>query len=160
TRTHGWRWLRLIKGETTKTTLATDPRANGNNTMMWNITMHAPWPFYAKRALAKPWQASIDDVDIHGVATGVISLPHCGTWDSHPKFLIKGHGDVTLQDGIDGRQITMPTFYPSDGAYMLVDTDPTRQSITTEKTPIDGQVYKYMRNSQLLEILLNDQLEA
>lgn len=155
TRTHGWRWLSVILAEASKTTLTTDPGKDSGG-MVMNMSIDAPWPFYAKRALTRTWHATLDDVAKHGVATGVISIANRGTWQSLPKFLVKGHGKVTIQDGIDGPMIEMPEFYPSDGEYMMIDTDPTRKTIVTEQDPVDSQIYKYLRNSQLLDIMLSD----
>ena len=157
TRTHGWRWLKVTLGEASKTTMSIDPVAHGNNMMQWNMTLHAPWPFYAKRPQTRTWQATPNvDAEYAGVYDGIIKIANRGTWESWPKYLITGHGDVTIQDGTEGRMITLPRFYPSDGAFMMVDTDPTKRTITTEQDPVDEQIYKYLRNSQLLNILLND----
>lgn len=160
TRTHGWRWLKLLLGEAPKHDLKISPVANGNNTTMVSITAHAPQPFYAKRAITKVWAASQNDVIAHGVSTGVISIPNRGTWRAHPKYLIQGKGTATVQDGPEGKQIELPEIYTTDGAYIMVDTDPARQTIVTEKDPIDSQLYKYMRNSQLLDLLFHDELAS
>ena len=159
TRTHGWRWISLILGEAPKAKLSTSPNAHGNDTITVDMTVHAPWPFYAKRAVTRVWQAQLNDMDEHGICTGVIPLANRGTWVAHPKFLVRGHGNVTVQDGPDGRMVALPEFYASDGDYMLVDTDPSKRTITTEKDPVDTQLYKYLRNSQLLELLLHDTLQ-
>lgn len=155
TRTHGWRWLRVTLGEATKTSLSMDPVANGNNSMLWNMTLHAPWPMYSKRPLTRTWKADLDTL-VDGKCDGIIKIANRGTWESWPKYLITGHGDVTIQDGTGGKMVALPRFYSSDGAYMMVDTDPTKRTITTEKDPVDSQLYKYLRNSQLLDILLRD----
>lgn len=157
TRTHGWRWLKVTLGEASKTTMSIDPVAHGNNAMVWNMTLHAPWPFYAKRPQTRTWQATPNvDAEYAGVYDGIIKIANRGTWESWPKYLITGHGDVTIQDGTEGRMVKLPRFFPSDGAYMMVDTDPTKRTITTEQDPVDEQIYKYLRNSQLLNILLSD----
>lgn len=155
TRTHGWRWLKVTLGEASKTGLSIDPVANGNNMMQWNMVLHAQWPFYAKRALTRTWKATLDSMR-DGRCEGIIKIANRGTWKSWPKYLITGHGDVTIQDGTEGRIITLPRFYSTDGDFMLVDTDPTKRTITTEKDPVDEQLYKYLRNSQLLDLLLHD----
>ncbi|QBI96256.1 minor tail protein [Mycobacterium phage Patt] len=157
TRTHGWRWLSVILGKPSKTTLSVDP-AESDGSFEMNMSIDAPYPFFAKRALSATWEASQDDVDEHGVAHGTIRIANRGTWRSYPKFLVKGAGEVTIQDGVEGRMIPLPKLYAEDGAYMMVDTDPTRKTIVTEKDPVDSQVYKYLRNSQLLNIFLHDTL--
>ena len=161
TRTHGWRWLAVLLGEPTKTSIKIDPVAHDNNTMLWNMTIHAPWPFYSKRMITKRWESTLQNViDNDGAAQGLISIPNRGTWESYPRFLVTGHGDVTIQDVGSGRMIPMPRFYPTDGSFMLVDTDPTKRTITTEADPVDTQFYKNLRKSQLLEILLHDQVSS
>ena len=155
TRTHGWRWLKVTLGEATKTAVSIDPVAHGNNMMQWNMTLHAAYPFYSKRALTRTWKADLDTMR-DGVSEGIIKIANRGTWYSHPKYLIRGAGDVTIQDGTQGKMVTLPRFYASDGDYMMVDTDPTKRTITTEKDPVDDQLYKYLRNAQLLDILLHD----
>lgn len=155
TRTHGWRWLKVTLGEATKTTMSIDPVAHGNNSMTWNMTLHAPQPFYSKRPLTRTWNANADTMR-DGASEGIIKIANRGTWESWPKYLITGHGTVTIQDGTEGRMVTLPRFYPTDGSYMMVDTDPTKRTITTERDPVDDQLYRYLRNSQLLDILLND----
>ncbi|QYC55100.1 minor tail protein [Mycobacterium phage Boilgate] len=159
TRTHGWRWLRVILGQPSKTTLSTDPAVSKGSFMM-NMSIDAPYPFYAKRALTRSWQASLDDVNEHGVAHGTIRIANRGTWKSHPIFIIRGTGVATVQDGIDGRMIELPELYPTDGDYMMIDTDPTHRTVTTAKDPVDNQIYKYLRNSQLLNIMLHDTLSS
>lgn len=158
TRTHGWRWIKLIRGERTKTVVSTDPVAFGNNSATWDVVAHAPWPLYAKRPLTRTWKASQDSIDAHGVAHGVIAIANRGTWQkgAFPRFIIKGHGNVTIQDGAGGKQVTLPEFFPSDGETMLIDTDPAAQTIVTENDPVDNALYKFMRNSELLDILLSD----
>lgn len=155
TRTHGWRWLQVTLGEASKTVVSLDPVAHGNNVMVWNMTLHAPWPLYSKRSLTKKWSATVDSLR-DGRCEGLIKIANRGTWESWPKYLITGHGDVTIQDGTEGKMVALPTFYSSDGSYMLVDTDPTQRTITTEKDPVDTQLYRYLRNSQLLSVLLDD----
>jgi hypothetical protein len=154
TRTHGWRWLRVLLAESTRTPITIDPVGNGNNAAQWDMTIHAPWPFFAKRMLAKSWTSSLDSVAAHGFASGLIALPNRGTWPSSPKFLVQGSGTASVQDGIGGPIVTLPELFDSDGTYMLVDTDPTKQTIVTQNDPIDSQIYTTLRNSQILDIIL------
>lgn len=157
TRTHGWRWLAVLLGEPSKTAISIDPVANDNNSMTWNMTIHAPWPFYAKRMLTRSWKATLDNLVANdGVAQGILSVANRGTWESWPKFLVEGAGQAWVQDGTDGPMVKLPKLYATDGAYMLVDTDPTKRTITTERDPVDSELYKYLRGSQLLELLLHD----
>ncbi|ASR85223.1 minor tail protein [Mycobacterium phage SirPhilip] len=156
TRTHGWRWLAVLLGEASKTSLTVDPGGD-NASMQWNMTLHAPWPFYAKRTLTKAWLSDLENVvNNNGVAQGIIQIPNRGTWEAWPKYLVRGTGQATVQDGTDGPIVKLPKLYASDGAYMMVDTDPTKRTITTEKDPVDSQLYKYLRGSQLIDLLLHD----
>ena len=93
-----------------------------------------------------------------GVAHGKIAIANRGTWRNHPKFIITGRGKVSVQDGIGGKMVKLPEFYDSDGAFMMVDTDPTRQTITTASEPVDDGLAKFLRNSQLLEAMFHDQV--
>ena len=159
TRTHGWRWLKVLLGEATKDSIKFDPVANGNNMAQWNMTVHAPYPMYAKPSLTAAWVPDQNQF-INGRAVGLLQIANRGTWESYPKFIVKGPGVVTIQDGIDGPMVQMPTLFPEDGEEMLVDTDPQRRTITTEKDPVDSQFWKALRNSHLLDIILNDVLES
>jgi hypothetical protein len=157
TRTHGWRWLKVVLGEATKTAVSIDPVANDNNSMQWNMSIDAPWPMYAKRSMTRRWTTVPNpDAMYDGIYEGNIKCPNRGTWESWPKYLITGHGDVTLQDGNGGKIVKLPEFYPEDGDFMMVDTDPTKRTITTQKDPVDNQLYKFLRNSKFLEVLLQD----
>lgn len=157
TRTHGWRWLKVLLAEATKTAISIDPVAHGNNAMMWNMAIDAPWPMYAKRSLTKKWSTKPHpDAMYRGPYDGHIKIANRGTWLSWPKYLITGTGDVSVQDGNEGKMVRLPRFYADDGKFMLIDTDPTKRTVTTQKDPVDDLLYKFMRNSQLLDVLLHD----
>jgi hypothetical protein len=161
TRTHGWRWLKVVLGETTKTTVSLDPTAFDNNCMIWNMTLHATEPMYSKRAMTRTWKPKPHpDPMWKGTYEGIIKIPNRGTWHSWPKFIItrgdKPFADVSVQDGVTGRMVKLPRFYDTDGDWMMVDTDPSARTIVTAKDPVDDQLMKYLRNSQLLDILLKD----
>ena len=157
TRTHGWRWLKVLLGESSKTAVSIDPTAHDNNSMQWNMAIDAPWPMYAKRSLTKKWSTIPNpDAMFKGIYEGHIKIANRGTWPSHPKYLITGHGDVTIQDGNEGKIVKLPRFYREDGDFMLIDTDDSKRTVTTQKDPVDGQLYKFLRNSQLLDIVLHD----
>lgn len=159
-RVHGWRWLRVLKGGTAKGAMKQSPTAFDNNAELWSLIIHAPYPMYSKRSLTAEWKSSGDLVTAgDGVAHGKIAIANRGTWESYPKFLITGRGQVRIQDGIDGKMVTLPEFYDSDGAFMMVDTDPTKQTIVTANEPVDDGLAKFMRNSQLLEAMFHDQVQ-
>lgn len=39
---------------------------------------------------------------------------------------------------------------------MMIDTDPTKRTIVTEKDPVDDKMFRFLRNSQLLNAMLYD----
>lgn len=160
TRVHGWRWLQVLKGGSPKSPLKLSPTAHGNNAELWPLLVHAPYPMYAKRSLTATWKSSAELIAAgEGVAKGKIAIANRGTWRAHPKYIITGRGNVSVQDGIGGKMVKLPEFYDSDGAFMMVDTDPTRQTITTANEPVDDGLAKFMRNSQLLEAMFRTQVQ-
>lgn len=159
-RVHGWRWLQVLKGKGDSQPMKLSPTAYGNNAMLMNFTADAPYPMYAKRSLTAMWKNSADLVSNgDGVGRGTIAIANRGTWRNHPKFIVTGRGNVSVQDGIGGKMVKLPEFYDSDGAYMMVDTDPTRQTITTANEPVDDKLAKFLSNSQLLEAMFHDQVQ-
>ena len=161
TRVHGWRWLQVIKSGTAKSPMKKSPTAYDNNAELWSILIDAPYPMYAKRSLTAMWKATADAVTQgDGVAKGKIAIANRGTWRNYAKFIITGPGKtIKVQDGIDGKMVQLPEFYDTDGAFMLVDTDPDRQTITTANEPVDSGLAKFLRNSQLLEAMFHDQVQ-
>jgi hypothetical protein len=51
--------------------------------------------------------------------------------------------------------VELPRIFPSDG-MILVDTDPSKRTLTGEHDPIDNAFYKIIRNSEILDYLLGD----
>lgn len=172
TRPSGFRWIPAIKGAKWKRDSDTSPTAHGNATNILSTTLHMPWPLYAKPAITDVWKPDQEVIARDGYARHTFSIANKGTFESSAKFVIRGtsRDDVTIdgvkgygtriQDGTGGRLIPIPNLLSDDGAYMFVDTDPARQTLTTEKEPIDGQIYKTLRQSQFLELLLKPQLDA
>lgn len=172
TRMHGWRFIPAIKGGKWRRDSRKSPTAHGNATNILSGTLHMPWPLFAKRAETEVWKPSQDDIIRDGYAKHTFHLPNKGTFESAPKFIIRGtsRDDITIdgkkgfgvriQDGNEGKMVPIPNLLPDDGDYMFVDTDQSRQTLTTEKEPIDGQIYKHLRQSQFLELLLHDTLQA
>lgn len=172
TRMHGWRFIPAIKGGPWKRDSKQSPTARGNATDTLAITLHMPWPLFAKRAFTEVWKPHQDDIIRDGYAKHTFHIPNRGTFEAAPKFIVRGSSrdDVTIdgvkgygvriQDGNEGRMVPIPNLLQDDGDYMFVDTDQSRQTITTEKEPVDGQIYKYLRQSQFLELLLKPELDA
>lgn len=160
TRVHGWRWLRVLKGGVAKNPMKISPTAHDNNAELWSITIHAPYPMYAKRSLTATWKSSADAVTKGGgVAKGKMAIANRGTWRAYAKYLVTGPGKaIKIQDGIGGKMVALPEFYDSDGAFMMVDTDPDQQTIITANEPVDSALAKFLSNSQLLEAMFHDQV--
>lgn len=172
TRMHGWRFIPAIKGEKIRRDSKKSPTAHGNQSTLLSMTAHMPWPLFAKRARTEVWKPAQADIIRDGYAKHTFHIPNRGTFESAPKFVVRGRSsdDVTIdgvkgfgvriQDGNEGPMVPIPKLLENDGDYMFVDTDEARQTLTTEKEPIDGQIYKYMRQSQFLSLLLHDKLDA
>ncbi|MCV7226055.1 hypothetical protein [Mycolicibacterium komossense] len=172
TRDHGFRWIPAIKGGPWKVNSEKSPTSNGNTTSILSGTLHMPWPLFAKRAETEVWKPAQADIIRDGYAKHTFHIANKGTFEAAPKFIVRGtskdsilidgvvgHG-VRIQDGNEGKYVPIPPLLPDDGDYMFVDTDQARQTLTTEKEPIDGQIYKTLRQSQFLELLLKPQLDA
>ena len=85
-----------------------------------------------------------------------LKIPNRGTIKQWPKFLVSTPGYAWIQDGIDGEMIALPLLTSSDGAAVMVDTDPTARTLTGAKDPVDPAYLQIIRNSQLLDLLLHD----
>jgi hypothetical protein len=172
TRMHGWRFIPCIKGGKFSRDAEVSPTAHGNETTLLNMVVHMPWPLFAKRAEIRVWKPKQEDIIRDGYARHTFRIANKGTWDTAPKFIIRGTSKsdimidgkngpgIRIQDGIGGKMVPIPPLLAHDGASMFVDTDQSRQTLTTEKEPVDGQWWKYLRQSQFLQLLLRDTLDA
>lgn len=154
TRYDGWRWTRVRNGEPNLDEVEIDPHAYGNNYASAAMTIHSPFPFYAKRALTREWVNDAANATVNGRNHGILHLPNKGDYEQWPKFIIEGHGDVTIQDGITDRIVPLEIL-PQDG-MVLVDTDPSARTLTSEHDPIDNALWKLIRNSEILDFILGD----
>lgn len=159
TRYSGWRWTRVRHGAANEDTVEYDPHAHGNNLSTQSMTLHAPFPFFTKRALTKEWRNDEANAFVNGKNHGILRLPNRGDYAQYPKFIIEGDGDVTIQDGIADRMVALPKIRRKDG-MVLVDTDPSKRTLTSEHDPIDTPLYKLIRNSEILDWLLGDITQA
>lgn len=91
---------------------------------------------------------------------GMIRIPNRGTVSAWPKFLVSAPGFAWVQDGIDGPMVQLPYLTTRDGPLVMVDTDPTKRTLTGASDPVDSQFLKILRNSQLLDLLLHDALHV
>lgn len=156
TRYDGWHWTRARIGEPNYDNVEIDPHAYGNYYAAAAMTVHCPFPFYSKRVLTKEWRNDEANAIINGRNHGVLRLPNNGDWDEQwPKFIVEGAGDVTIQDGMTDRMVKLPKIRPQDG-MVLVDTDPSARTLTSEHDPIDTALWKMIRNSEILDFILGD----
>lgn len=185
TRTHGWRWLRVRLAQDPQNEFVLDPAAYDNNFMEWDMRLVAADPYWRKRIEINTWKNDgegdggiphtpwdqleelIEDI-LEGVFPGIsnlipgmhigegnIVLPTRGTEAEWPKFLISSPGRAWIEDGPGGRMVELPLLSPNDGV-VLVDTDPTKRTLTASKDPVDPLFYRIARNIDLLDFLLDD----
>lgn len=162
TRTHGWRWIRVRLGRHNDQELDLDPVAYGNNAQAWSMFIHGQFPFYSKRPWTRVWKNDLANAKVNGRNTGFISCANRGDWAQWPKFIVEGHakeGEITIQDGITNRMVPLPRIFPSDG-MILVDTDPSKRTLTGEHDAIDTDFYKFIRNSDIADYLIGDLTSA
>jgi hypothetical protein len=163
TRTHGWRWIRVRHGEANDQTLDRDPVAYGNNVQDWSMTIHGAFPFYSKRPFTAVWRNNAENALINGRNHGRLHVVNRGDWPQWPKFIVEGttrhDGDITIQDGVTDRMVKLPRIYAHDG-MILVDTDPSKRTLTGEHDPVDTALHKLVRNSEILDYLIGDMTKA
>lgn len=162
TRTHGWRWIRVRQGEYNDQEIDLDPVAYGNNVQSWAMTFHAQFPFYSKRPWTREWRNDAANAQINGRNHGVIPIANRGDWDQWPKFIVEGaakEGEIQIQDGITDRMVKLPRIFPSDG-MILVDTDPSKRTLTGQFDAVDTDFYRLIRQSDILDYVLGDLTNA
>lgn len=154
TRSHGWRWLKVRLGEAPDDKMSTDPTgAFGNNLNTYDMKIVATYPFYAKKALLGTWKNTEDRSVLFGRGEGTIRLANRGDVPAWPKYIVSGPGRAWIQDGTE--MIELPYINSNDG-FVLVDTDPSKRTLTASKDPVDNLLFKFMRNVQLLDFILDD----
>ncbi|AKJ72183.1 hypothetical protein TPA4_18 [Tsukamurella phage TPA4] len=158
TRYHGWRWTRVRIGEASRHKVERDPHYAGNYYTTMPMTIHAPFPFYTKRMLTREWQNSEENTAIFGKNRGILRLPNRGDYPQWPKYIVEGHGEVTIQDGLVDRMVEIP-IRRADG-MVLVDTEPGKRVLTAENDPVDTPLLQVIRNSDILDWLLGDLTQA
>jgi hypothetical protein len=151
----GWRWAQVLLGDAVEDSVQTDPTTHGNNVQIWNMTIIAPKPWYAKRTLVETWHAHPDTVATHGVDQETIAIANRGQFFQWPLFLVKGPGRAWVQDGMTDRMVQLPSLSSEDG-YVLVDTDPSSRTLTGSKDPVDNIFFELVRGSKILDFFLHD----
>lgn len=155
TRFGGWRWTQVMLGEAVNTTVKMDPAAHGNNIQVWDMTVVAPKPWFAKPMLYTVWNAHPATVTANGFDMETVSIANRGQLPVWPLFLVKGPGKAWVQDGMTDRMVELPTLQTSDG-YVLVDTDPANRTLTASTDPVDNIFYALIRQSRILDFFLHD----
>lgn len=171
TRTHGWRWLRVRLANEPKTPFEFDPVAFGNNFMQWDMDIVACQPFWAKPVQTGEWQNTVDTSTLWSliedilnefipglhVGEGTIRVPNRSDRPIYPKFLVSSPGKCWIQE-MD-RWVELPLLTPQDG-FVMVDTDPNMQTLSSATDPYDPLFMRILRNSQLLDLILGDLLDT
>ena len=155
TRFGGWRWAQVMLGDAVEDKVSYDPTTHGNNVQLWNMTIIAPKPWYAKRSLVHTWHAHPATVDEHGFDMETVTIANRGQFSIWPLFLIKGPGRAWVQDGMTDRMVQLPTLQASDG-YVLLDTDPAARTLTGSSDPVDNIFFELVRSSKILDFFLHD----
>lgn len=94
------------------------------------------------------------------IGEGHIKLANRGNVEAYPKFIVSTPGFAWIQDGIGGDMVALPLTTDSDGEYILVDTDPTKRTLTAANEVHDPLFLQILRNSQLVEFLLHDVVDS
>jgi len=171
TRTHGWRWLRVRLANEPKTPFEFDPVAFGNNFMQWDMDIVACQPFWAKPVQTGEWQNTVDTSTLWSliedilnefipglhVGEGTIRVPNRSDRPIYPRFLVSSPGKCWIQE-LD-RWVELPLLTPQDG-FVMVDTDPNAQTLSSATDPYDPLFMRILRNSQLLDLILGDLLDT
>ena len=153
TRTHGWRWLNVVKSEEPKTTIVRDPVYADNNLLQWDMTLAAANPYWCKRTWMNQWSNSQTNVNNNG-GIGFIPWVNRGDFPAWPKFLCSStEGTISIQDGTTQRYVELAATDYGDG-YVLYDTDPTHRIAVSENEPIDNIFYELIRSSTVLDYFL------
>jgi hypothetical protein len=184
TRSHGWRWLRVRLSEDPKTPFVLDPVAFDDGFMQWDMVVVALQPYWLKATKASKWVNSASTsmnwytveqlvaaaentfseiltgqggtlVPGHDIGSGVLKAWNHGDVAEWPKFLVSSPGRAWIQDGNGGAMIPLPVTTDQDGT-VLVDTDPMARTLTCSTDPVDPLLYRILRNSELLQVLLGD----
>jgi hypothetical protein len=155
TRFGGWRFAQVMLGDAVEDSVKMDPTTHGNNIQLWNMTVIAPKPWYAKRTLYQTWYAHVATVQEHGFDMETIAIANRGQLPEWPLFLVKGPGRASVQDGMTNRMVQLPSLQSEDG-YVLVDTDPANRTLTGSSDPVDNIFYDLIRSSRILDFFLHD----
>ena len=109
-----------------RTRSSCDPTTHGNNVQLWNMTIIAPKPWYAKRTLVDTWTAHPATVAEHGFDQETIAIANRGQLPQWPLFLVKGPGRAWVQDGMTDRMVQLPTLQDRTATCWWTPTRPAR----------------------------------
>lgn len=90
-------------------------------------------------------------------STGTITLKNAGDLPAYPRGILVGTGhDITIQDGMTDRMVPIPEIFPSDGAFVMLDTDPEETTLVAANDPVDNFFYQRIRAARLLDAFLHN----
>lgn len=155
TLTGGWRWASVMLAKPIDTSMKMDPVAMKNNVMQWDMQLLSVNPWYAKRTLVETFVAHPQTVTANGFDEETITIANRGHLPVWPKFIYTGPGRAWIQDGMTENLVKMPQLAAAD-KYALVDTDPSKRTLTGATEPIDNVFYQLIRQSEILDFFLHD----
>jgi hypothetical protein len=175
TRYSGWRWIPVRPHETVKSPQKMDSTAFGNNASQWDITWLASRPYFTKPALYATFQSinagwptaapahgfvSNPDPTFTGVLGlnsyywGSLVLANRGDLPSYATFFVSSPGQAVVQDNDSDRLVVLPQTTPDVGTYM-VDTEPSKRTLTASNDPQDNLIFDLIRQSTILDFFLS-----
>lgn len=90
-----------------------------------------------------------------------VGMGHIKMWNNSdveqwPTFQVSSPGRAWIEDGPgSGNMIPLPLLTDQDGT-ILVDTNPTNQTLTAATDPYDPLFFQILRNSQFVDVFLHD----
>lgn len=161
TRFSGWRWIPVRPNSTVRTPQPMDSTAFGNNVSRWDITWISARPYFTKPALYRTWRAAESGLPVHkaplneDVYVGTLPIANRGDLPSYVTFLVSSPGQAVVQDNNSDILVPLPTTGEKDGPFMC-DTEPGHRALTATNDPVDNPIYKWMRQSKILDFFLHD----
>lgn len=151
----GWRWTQVQLAKQVDTAMTIAPTSFGNNSMVWDMQIVAPSPWWAKPMLRESWTAHPETQTLLGYDEQTFHIANRGNLPVWPKFIYTGPGRCWIQDGMTSAMVELPELSSDDG-YVLVDTDPAERTFTGGSDPVDNIFYQYVRASKVLDFFLHD----
>ena len=131
TKTHGWRWIRVRLSGNVEPKWGKDPSLI--KACDYDMTVTADDPLWRSFREKSHW------INKGLSGNGVVQLENMGSMDAFPEYTMPGPGQYSIQDGPDGRMITLPPV--KAGQTMRLDTHPLKLSLRVydNQTGPDGR---------------------